>query len=195
MASGKSTVAALLAQAGVARLDADAHARAVVGRPEVLAALVERFGEGILDPGQGLDRAALAKAAFADSEATAALNAIVHPAVRRALMADLEAAGDGAVVLDVPLLLESPLAELVDSWVFIATDEGDRETRATARGWEAGERARRESHQADLSTKRQRAEHVLENRGTMEDLGAQVQALLTTLGLSGGQSSPPTTKS
>jgi len=117
-------------------------------------------------------------------DATADLNAIVHPEVRRALLAGLAEAGDTPVVLDVPLLLEAgPLAERVDVWVFVEAPEEAREARAAARGWDPGERARREARQADLQAKRRRAGHRLENRGTIEDLGRQVDGLLSELGI------------
>lgn len=186
VASGKSTVAGILARRGLQILDADAEARAVVAEPEVLAALVERFGSGILDDRGRLDRPALAAAAFADPESTAALNALVHPAVRARLEAALEAAAAAGrpVVLDVPLLLESPLAERVTTWIFIESRADDRDARTTElRGWDAGERARREARQADLAAKRARADHILENSGTIEDLERSIDALLARLSL------------
>jgi dephospho-CoA kinase len=180
--SGKSTVARLLSERGVPVLDADRYAREVVASPAVTAALVARFGGGILDAGGALDRAALARAAFVDEEATAALNAIVHPEVRRRLLDELRRAGDRTVVLDVPLLLESPLAELVGVWVFVDASDSVREARVAPRNWPAGERQRRESRQADLAAKRRRADYVLENSGSIDDLGSQVDALLRQIG-------------
>jgi len=180
--SGKSTVARLLAERGVTVLDADRHAREVVQSPAVLAALVARFGRGILDARGGLDRAALARAAFADEAATADLNALVHPEVRQRLLDELSRCGDQAVVLDVPLLLESPLASLVQTWVFVEADERQREARVADRGWAPGERVRRESRQADIARKRARADYVLENSGSIEDLGRRVDALLRQIG-------------
>lgn len=183
VASGKSTVATLLARRGWLHLDADALARQVVEQPAVRAALAERFGPEIFDAGGRLDRARLARLAFTDPAATAELNAIVHPPVRAALTAALAAAGDRPVVLDVPLLLGSPLAEAVDTWVLVEAAEGAREARAAARGWPAGERQRREALQASLADKRRRAGRVLENSGTIEDLERRLEALLHDLGL------------
>ena len=180
--SGKSTVARLLAERGFTVLDADRHAREAVQSPDVLAALVARFGRGILDAGGRLDRAALARAAFADESATADLNALVHPEVRRRLLDELDRAGDRPVVLDVPLLLESPLAARVGTWVFVEASEDRREARIDGRGWPPGERRRRELRQASLEHKRSRADYVLENSGSIEDLGRQVDALLRQIG-------------
>ena len=181
---GKSTVAGILARRGLRVLDADAEARAVAELPEVRAALATRFGADVLDAAGQLDRARLAERAFDSPEALAALNALVHPRVRERLLAALDAAGAAPVVLDVPLLLESPLAARVTRWVFIEAAEQARERRVSQeRGWPAGERARREAHQPALHAKRSRAGHVLENDGTIEHLERQVDALLRQIGI------------
>jgi len=181
--SGKSTVAQLLARRGLLVLDADAEARAAADLPEVRAALLRRFGADIEQPGGALDRALLARRAFADEASTADLNAIVHPAVRARLLEALRAAGDRAVVLDVPLLLESPLAAHVTAWVYVDAPEGVREARVADRRWPTGERERREARQAPLPAKRARAHIVLENSGSLRDLEGQVDALLRRIGV------------
>ena len=86
---GKSTVAQMMRRRGLLVLDAYAEARAAVELPEVLAALVKRFGREVLDAQGRLDRAALAARAFADPGSTADLNALVHPRVRERLLAAL----------------------------------------------------------------------------------------------------------
>jgi dephospho-CoA kinase len=183
VASGKSTVAALLARRGFLHLDADALARQAVERPEVRQALAARFGSDLYDGEGNLDRALLARRAFADPSATAKLNAIVHPWVRDRLVEGLDSAAQRPVVLDVPLLLESPLAERVDTWLLVEAPEDAREARAAQRGWSPGERARREARQADLVAKRRRADRVLENSGTIEDLERRLEVLLVESGL------------
>jgi dephospho-CoA kinase len=183
VASGKSTVARLMAERGLIVIDADAEARAVVEESAVAARLAERFGADLFD-GQGrLDRATRAARAFADEASTRDLNALVHPRVRERIGEALARARERPVVLDVPLLLESPLADLVTTWVFVAASEASREARARGRDWPAGERARREARQAELAAKRARAGHVLENDGPIEDLGPRVDALLAELGI------------
>ncbi|TAM69915.1 MAG: dephospho-CoA kinase [Microbacteriaceae bacterium] len=112
IASGKSTVAARLAQHGAVVVDADLLAREVVepGTP-ALRAIVERFGPGVLTADGSLDRAALARIVFSDEQSRHDLNAVTHPAVwRRAreLFAQAEASNpDAVVVYDVPLLAEA----------------------------------------------------------------------------------------
>lgn len=181
--SGKSTLARLLGQRGLLVLDADAEARAATEQPDVLAALAERFGKDLIGADGSLDRPALAERAFSDEASTRDLNAIVHPETSRRLAERLKAAGDRAVVLDVPLLLESSLAGLVTLWVFLETSEELREQRIASRGWPEGERARRESRQIDLQSKRSRADHILENTGSIDDLERQVDALLEGIGV------------
>lgn len=112
IASGKSTVAARLAEHGAVVVDADRLAREVVepGEP-ALAAIIDRFGASVIQDDGNLDRAALGSIVFADERARRDLNAITHPAVwRRALQlfADAEHRDPNAVVVyDVPLLVEA----------------------------------------------------------------------------------------
>ena len=107
--SGKSTVAALLAERGAVVVDADRLAREAVevGTPGY-AAVVERFGPGVVAADGSLDRGALAARVFADPAALADLNAIVHPAVRRAIAGRVAAleGRDAVVVREIPLLVE-----------------------------------------------------------------------------------------
>ncbi len=182
--SGKSAVARLLARRGLLVLDADAEARVVTDLPAVRRALAERFGAELLDAAGNLDRALLAQRAFGDPAATADLNAIVHPHVRARLQALLDAAGTRPVVLDVPLLLESPLAAQVTCWVLVEASEEARDRRVAGRGWAPDERSRREARQAGLAAKRARADHVLENSGSLAHLEALVDTLLRQIGLS-----------
>jgi dephospho-CoA kinase len=183
IASGKSAVAAMLARRGLLLLDADAEARAVVRQPQVLAALADRFGQQILAENGELDRASLAQAAFASKEATEALNALTHPEIRQRLLGAMEAVGDHPVVLDVALLIGSPMADMVTTWVFVRAGEATRDDRAKARKWSSDERARREALQATLAAKQARADHILENDGSIEDLERQVDALLERIGV------------
>ena len=111
--SGKSTVAALLAERGAVIIDADALARSSMA-PGGAAYddVVARFGPGIVGPGGAIDRSALAGVVFADPAARADLEAIVHPRVRAGVAAAVaEGAGtDRVVVVEIPLLAESPAA-------------------------------------------------------------------------------------
>jgi dephospho-CoA kinase len=168
IASGKSYVGALLAERGAVVLDADRHAHAVLAEPEVVAALVARWGEAIRGEDGSLRRREIAAKVFGQGQAAAAerafLEGLVHPRVRQRLRADLEAAeraGAPLAVLDIPLLHESGWADSCDAVAFVDTPESLRIARVADRGWSAEELARREAAQLPLATKRERADHVL----------------------------------
>jgi dephospho-CoA kinase len=189
IASGKSEVARLLAGPDGVVLDADRLAHAVLASDAVTARVRARFGPAALGPDGRPDRAALARLVFGDPEALKALEDFTHPPVRAMIRARLEEArqaGVPRVVLDVPLLLEhderSQLAGLCDALVFVDSDDGERARRAAARGWAPGELSRREAVQLPLSEKRARADLVIENRGSLSDLEAEVDAALRRLG-------------
>lgn len=183
IAAGKSAVAGLFAEAGFRHVDADALARRVVEEPDVREAILARFGSGVFSADGLLDRAALARAIFADARARADLEGITHPAIRARILAALAAAREAGVdvVLDAPLLLEGGLIEHCQASVFIASGAGTREARARARGWEDGELARREAAQASLAEKRARARWVIDNDGPLDATRAQVQAIIAEL--------------
>ena len=118
IASGKSLVLERFRALGAGTVDADLVAREVVepGTPG-LAGLVARFGRDVLDPGGALDRGALRTIAFADPEARADLDALLHPLIRErsdARIAEVLAAGAPYVVYAVPLLVETGQAERFD---------------------------------------------------------------------------------
>jgi dephospho-CoA kinase len=188
IASGKSSVARLLAEQGAAVLDADVQAKAALDEPAVVAELRARHGPAILDARGAIDRTALARATFGRPEHLSHLEQLVHPRVRERMSAQLErhlAREDvPAVVLDVPLLLEaSPLAARCDLLVFIESPASERRQRAMARrGWSGDELARRESHQLAPEEKRRRADVVLLNDGGEEDLRRSVLAWLAQAG-------------
>lgn len=183
IASGKSTVAAEFAQQGFAVVDADEVAREVVASPEIIRQLRDAFGPGVLTPEGGLDRPALAQAAFANAQSREALDGITHPPIRRRLLELLEhhRSQSRDVLLDVPLLLESDYARFCDGMVFLQVPEAVREARAQMRGWQPGERSRREAHQTDLKTKEAAATWVIENGGDAANLPAQVTAIVASL--------------
>ncbi|MBK9383351.1 MAG: dephospho-CoA kinase [Planctomycetes bacterium] len=186
VASGKSTAARVLEEAGCLRLDADALARARLDTGEVRSALLARFGPQVLDACGQVDRAALAQLAFAAPSARRELEELIHPEVRRQMLAALEeeegrslASGTPRwVVLDVPLLVESGWIHLCDHVLFLETPAALRDARARAdRGWNAGEVARREAAQVPLEVKRRLAERIFAN----EDVAALREQLLAWL--------------
>jgi dephospho-CoA kinase len=176
--AGKSTVADLLRAKGAIVVDADEVARLVVepGQP-ALAALVERFGTGILDADGRLDRPALAAIAFADDDGRKALGEITWPAIGEEFERQIrEAPDDAVVVCDVPLLVESKAAA-ARPYVAVVVVEAPldlRLDRLEARGVSRDDAQRRMAAQASDEERRAVATHVLENGGDRESLSRQV---------------------
>jgi dephospho-CoA kinase len=174
--AGKSTVSALLAARGAVIVDADTIAREVVepGTPG-LAAVVEAFGPDVLASDGSLDRPALAAVVFADPEARARLDAIVHPLVRvRATELAAAAAPDAVVVNDVPLLVETGQAGAYDLVVVVEADLDARIARLVERGLTAEDARARMAAQATDEQRRALADVVLDNSGAPAELEAQV---------------------
>jgi dephospho-CoA kinase len=179
--SGKSTVAALLAERGAQVVDADRIARAVVepGTPG-LDAVVAEFGDGVLTAEGALDRPALAGVVFGDPAARARLDAVVHPLVR-ARAAELVAAAppDAVVVQDVPLLVETGQAGAYDLVLVVEADPEIRVARLVERGLSAEDARARIASQATDEQRRAVADVVLRNDGDRADLAAQVERFWT----------------
>nr|WP_208383877.1 dephospho-CoA kinase [Modestobacter marinus] len=174
--SGKSTVAALLAERGAVVVDADRLAReAVAPGTTGLAAIAEEFGPGVLTGDGALDRAALAAVVFADPAARARLDAIVHPRVRARAAELAAAAPPGSVVVqDVPLLVETGQAASFDLVLVVQTDPETRVARLVDRGLSAADARARIASQATDEQRRAVADVVLRNDGPPEELAAQV---------------------
>lgn len=176
--SGKSTVSALLAERGAVVVDADAVTRDLQrpGTP-VFAAMVERFGPGIVAADGTLDRPAVADIVFNDPDALADLNAIVHPAVGAEIVARMEAlaATDEVVVLDVPLLVESAKAYPVGGLIVVDVDPEVAVRRLVEhRGMREADVRARMARQASREQRLARADLVIDNSGTPDDLRRQV---------------------
>jgi dephospho-CoA kinase len=183
--SGKSTVAAMLVQRGAVLIDADAIAREVVepGQP-TLAALVDRFGPGILDEDGRLDRPALAAVAFADDASRADLDGITHPAINEEFVRRIKAAPDDAIVVcDVPLLAESVQAQArgYPFVIVVEAPEAVRLARLAQRGVPRADAERRIAAQASDEQRRALATHVIDNGGGLVELERQVDTVWTDL--------------
>ncbi|WP_019157480.1 dephospho-CoA kinase [Brevibacterium senegalense] len=178
--AGKSTVAALLADRGAGIVDADRIAREVVepGEP-ALEALRREFGDAVLAVDGALDRAALAGLAFATPERTAALNAIMHPAIAQRTAARLaEHAHLPVVVHDVPLLVENGMTGNYHLSLLVDVPEETRlERLTTSRGLDREDAQRRIRAQATDAQRHLACDTALDNAGTQEHLRAQVARL------------------
>lgn len=186
IASGKSTVARMLAERGATIIDADELARLAVepGTP-ALSAIVERWGDAVLQPDGGLDRAALRSVVFNDPEQLDALNRIVHPAVelrREAAVAEARARGDRIVVCDIPLLFEKKMVDEFDMVVLVDAPRPLRLERVVGeRGVPASEAMAMIAAQMPSELKRARADLVIHNAGTIDELARQVDGVWASL--------------
>lgn len=184
--SGKSTVAARLAELGAEVIDADAIAREVV-EPDgpALPGLVERFGDGILRDDGSLNRPALAAIAFADEDARADLDRLTHPHIAARIAQRIaELAGrEGSqhhdlIVVDHPLLIETGQVARFDAVVAVIADEQTRLARlADERGMDADDVRARMRAQVDDVRRREVADHVVVNDGPLDELIEQVEIL------------------
>jgi dephospho-CoA kinase len=184
IASGKSSVSAILRELGAVVIDADALAREVVakGTPG-LAAVVEEFGPDLLTPEGELDRAAMGALVFGDESARKRLEAIVHPLVFERIV-DLEThAPQGSLIVhDIPLLAESGRAATFDAVVVVdAPREVQVERMVRDRGWSETDALARIAAQATPEDRRAIATYLIENTGTREDLRREVERVHAAL--------------
>jgi dephospho-CoA kinase len=179
--SGKSTVSAALAARGAVVIDADAITKELQqpGQP-VLAAIANRFGAELLLPDGSLDRPGLAAIVFADADALADLNGIVHPAVREEIAARTaaEAGTDHVVVMDIPLLVESDNPAAPSTVIVVDTPEAVAVERLmTFRGFTEEDARARIARQASRQERLAVADRVVDNGGSLADLEAQLDEL------------------
>jgi dephospho-CoA kinase len=184
--AGKSTVARLLVERGAALVDADQVAREVVepGTP-AHAALVERFGDGIVDADGRIDRPALAAVAFADEASLADLNGIVHPAVGVAMVEgrDRYAGTDRIVVMDIPLLKDVH-RELLELAAVVVVDTPPEVALARLTGQRGMDEADARARMAAQPSRRERlegADLVVDNSGDAERLAGEVDRVWAAL--------------
>ena len=176
----------MLADRGATIIDADVLAREAV-RPETQALrdIVKRWGKDVLQQDGSLDREALRQIVFADGNELDALNRIVHPGVTR--MRDREVAlakerGDPIVVCVIPLLFERNLVDEFDAIVLVDAPRPLRlERLVNARGLEETEAMNMIAAQMPAELKRARADHCIDNDGSLDDLERDVDALWSSL--------------
>jgi dephospho-CoA kinase len=181
LASGKSTVARWLADAGFRVIDADQMVADLYrpGQPGA-AAVAALFGPAMLDAGGGVDKARLAERVFADEPARRALEAAIHPLVARRYR-EIAAEARGVVVFEATLMVESGSARGFDLVVTVEADPETRLRRAVARGLaEPAARARLVA-QGDGAVRRAGADRVLANDGDLGALRRQVDELIAEL--------------
>ena len=179
IASGKSTVADVFTELGVAVVDTDAVAREVVAPGEAgLEAVATEFGPDILLPNGELDRRALRSIVFRDPQRREALESILHPLIRARTLQVIDSLEAPYVVIVVPLLLETGFAELVERILVVDCPEAQQLERLRQRD-DVGESEAQAmlAAQTDRQTRLARADDVIDNSGSIESTRAQVKAL------------------
>jgi dephospho-CoA kinase len=179
IASGKSTVAAILVELGGVLIDADRIARDVVeqGTPG-LEAVKQAFGHEVLRADGTLDRQRLAQRVFADTDALRTLNGIVHPLVREETQARIaQLPSDAVVINDVPLIVENGMAAQYHLVVVVGASVSVRVERAVARGLSREQASARIAAQADDDARRRVADVWLDNEGSEDELRSVVELL------------------
>lgn len=179
IASGKSTVAAFLAEAGAIIIDADQIAREVVapGLP-AWKEICDHFGQGILDAQNQIDRERLGRIVFDNADARHTLERIVHPKVGHQIDTRLEqiarTAPDSVVIMDIPLLFETGRTEGLSEIIVVHIPENLQKQRLMKRnGLNAQEAQARMASQMPLSEKAKKATIVIDNSGSIEQTRQQ----------------------
>jgi dephospho-CoA kinase len=173
----------MMRELGLPVIDADEAARAVVEPgEEAYRQIVATFGPDILQMNGEIDRAKLGAIVFNNEQERKKLNAIVHPAVRRKMLAEKEElirSGAKTVVLDIPLLFESGLTDWVDKVLVVYVDDDVQLRRLMARnGFTEEEAIARIRAQWPLEEKVKRADAVIDNNGTVEQTRRQLLSIL-----------------
>ena len=187
IATGKSTVSALLHQLGCEVIDADLLAREVVepGEP-AWTTIVAEFGQDVVTAGGALDRKKLGAIVFADPERRRRLEAITHPAIRERFQARLDQLAvkgfTGIVVFDAAVMIESGNYKNMDRLVVVVTDEPTQMARLQGRdGTDDAEGRRKIASQMPLAEKAKLADYVIDNSGDREATAAQVRRVFAAL--------------
>ena len=181
LASGKSTVARWLGEAGFLVVDAD-RVVADLYAPGGLGAAAVRdlFGPKVLDDHGAVDRPKVAQQVFSDDQARHRLEQAIHPLVRQRF-AEISQQADGVVVYEATLLVESGHSENFDLVVSIEAPEERRLAWAVDRGMEASQAKARLAAQGDGAQRRAGADRLISNAGTLDDLRRAIDELIKEL--------------
>ena len=179
IASGKSTVADMFAALDIAIIDTDLIAREIVAPGEpALDEIRHEFGDSVFDDEGNLDRSAMRQIIFADPDAKARLESIMHPRIQAVTYERAASAGGRYQIIAVPLLTQSPIRDFVDRVLVVDCDEKTQIRRLVARDNESEGQARRMlAAQASRDERLEIADDVIRNDGDLEATLQQVQTL------------------
>lgn len=180
IAAGKSEALGAFERLGAATLSSDAVVHELLDAEPLLGRIRERWGPQVA-PGGRVDRARIGEVVFADAEELRWLESQIHPLVGERIAVWLGSLPEAAeiAVVEVPLLFEAGMEGAFDTTVAVVASDPVRQARAAGRGHALV--AEREARQLDQDAKASRAEHVVENDGSLEDLELELSALLAKL--------------
>jgi dephospho-CoA kinase len=180
IAAGKSEALSAFERLGAATISSDAVVHELLDSEPLLGRLTERWGAEVAPEGR-VDRARVGEVVFADPDELAWLEAQVHPLVGERIGAWLGSLPEDVriAVVEVPLLFESEMEPVFDTTVAVVTSDEVRRARAEGRGHALV--SEREARQLAQEEKAARAEHVVENDGTLEDLEQRLSVLVAKL--------------
>jgi dephospho-CoA kinase len=180
IAAGKSEALKAFARLGAATLSSDAVVHELLESEELQSRLEERWGPEVIADGK-IDRAKIGEIVFADPEQLSWLESQIHPLVKERTAAWMVSLPEGTevAVVEVPLLFEAGNNAAFDTTVAVVTADEVRRERAAARGHALVDE--REARQLTQAEKAERAEHVVENDGSVEDLERALSGLLAKL--------------
>jgi dephospho-CoA kinase len=186
--SGKSRIAEVFARHGAKVISGDQLGHEGLRQPEIIARVADRFGTEVLDEQGNVNRRRLGALVFADPAKRRALEELVFPWIERRLEEEIAAAQADPkvklIVFDAAVLLEAGWNKRCDGVVYVHAPRAVRLARlAGQRGWSAKEVEARENAQMSLTEKVTRADAVVDNSGSPEELEAQVQNLLRSWGI------------
>jgi dephospho-CoA kinase len=181
IAAGKSEALAAFARLGAATLSSDAVVHDLLESEPLRGRMAERWGPEVAPPEQGVDRARIGQIVFADPEQLAWLESQIHPLVGARTKEWIEALPPATevAVVEVPLLFEVGRDHVFDATVAVVAAEEVRRERALARGHALVDE--REARQLTQEEKAERADHVVANDGSVEDLERSLSALIEKL--------------
>jgi len=178
MGSGKSTVASELKRYGAKIIDADEMGWSLLAKgTDEYRQLVKTFGRGILTKTGNIDRRALGKLAFANKASLAKLNAIAHPALLDRVRKEIDRNRKGLVVVDAALLFAWGLDKEVDVAILVTAADRLKIKRLVDAGMNEEDLVARLKLQPPDSKIWQRADFVLENKGSFAELRRKCRAL------------------
>lgn len=189
IASGKTLIGRLLAESGGTIIDADKIAHQVLKLPAVKQTLRARYGHKVFNQNGSVDNARLAAVTFGSRRNISWLNKLVHPLIRERILGLIDRAHQNTrsrakfIILDAALLMETGLADICNTVIFVDAAKHFRQARALTRhNWPAGELDRRERSQMPLQTKKKKAHFIIDNNGrTKSKLAEQIKKIVKFL--------------